>query len=233
MALKRKREVIKMEKKKHIRKKGQVSKNKDFEIENERLYTSFETARICNVGRTTLIRIEEKGFDNPRMVDEKTGNRYYDVVNINRILQYQMFHKLGLNTSEIIDYYNGDLDEELFIFTLRDRVAVAQRCLDEFESRFTERESLSFSYVTLPESTYYCFTCDIELPKEQIRHNYLELQRMYDLGFKPFPTTPMASVVPDFNSIYNGENPSPFHSLICVAVYPDQLPDPQKTIAGA
>ena len=144
-------------------KKAGLSGEKDFHIENERLYTSFETAKICNISRTTLLRIEEKGFDRPRRVDEYTGSRYYDVVNINRILQYQMFHKLGLKTAEIIDYYNGDLDEEVFIELLRDRLAVAERCLDEFESRLTKRDSLTFSFVTIPESTVYCFPCDIPL----------------------------------------------------------------------
>ncbi|MBQ7563980.1 MAG: hypothetical protein IJT16_08325 [Lachnospiraceae bacterium] len=108
--------------------------DKDFHIENERLYTSFETAKICDIARTTLLRIEEKGFDQPRMIDEKTKSRYYDVVNINRIMQYKMFHNLGLNTKEILAYYNGELDREEFLTELKGRLASAKRCVDEFEA---------------------------------------------------------------------------------------------------
>lgn len=204
--------------------------DKGFKIENERYYSSLETARICNIGRTTLLRIEEKGFDTPRIIDKETGKRYYDVVNINRIMQYQMFQKLGLTTKEMLSYYNGDTDRENFLEMLRERVAIAQRCLDEFESRLTERDSLTFSYVEIPESTCYFFSCDIPIAKDQIEYNYCEIQRMYDMGFKPFPTTPMASVIPDLYTIYDGTNTNPFRQTICLSIYPDPIPDPSRVV---
>ena len=205
-----------------------IENNKDFEIANERLYTSFETARICNISRTTLLRIEENGIETPRHIEESSGNRYYDVVNIHRIMQYQMFHRLGLTNKDIASYYNGELDNQYFLAVLRERLAIAQRCVDEFEARFTERESLTYSFEMMPGGLYYCFPCDIENPKEQIEYNYLEIQKMYDMGFKPSPTTPMVSVVPDVDSVYEGKASGPFHSMICVAVSPDSIPDESK-----
>ena len=202
--------------------------NKDFEIKDERLYTSLETAKICNIGRTTLLRIEERGFDTPRKINEKTGSRYYDVVNIHRIMQYQMFQKLGLSAKEMVSYYRGELDGQKLLAELRDRLAAAQRCVDEFEARFTERESLSYSFIEIPESTCYYFPCDIAEPKDQIEYNYKEIQKAYDMGFRPYPTTPMASVTPDPYTVYEGKNPEPFHSVIALAIYPDPIPDPSR-----
>ncbi|MBQ7564395.1 MAG: hypothetical protein IJT16_10450 [Lachnospiraceae bacterium] len=204
--------------------------NKDFHIENERLYTSFETANICDLARTTLLKIEEKGFDQPRRIDPETKKRYYDVVNINRIMQYKMFHSLGLNTKEILAYYKGELDREKFLSELRGKLASAKRCVDEFEARLTERESLTFSYTEISGGTFYCFSCPIRNPKEQIEHNYIEIQRMYEMGYKPFPMTPMASVTPDLDTVYDGMEPKPFRSTIVVAVSPEHIPDPSRGV---
>ena len=43
--------------------------NKDFEVENEKMYTIREAADICGVSRATLLRMEEGGLDSPRFVD--------------------------------------------------------------------------------------------------------------------------------------------------------------------
>ena len=202
---------------------------KDFTIEGEKLYSIREVARICGVGRTTLLRMEESGFDTPRRIDPETGYRYYDVVNIHRIMQYQMFRKLGLSTTEIADYFNHKLNSQAFLKTLKERLTIAERCVDEFESRFTERESLTFSYSTLPGVTCAAFPCPYSNPKDQIEYNYLEVQRLYNEGFKPFPTTPMFFISPDTSSVYEEKDVSA-RPTICVAIYPEPIPDPSQVV---
>lgn len=203
---------------------------KSFQIKDEKLYTINEVAGICGVGRTTLIRMEECGFDAPRKVDEKTGYRYYDVVNIHKIMQYQMYQKLGLSKKDMTAYVNGDMGKEEFLGMLKERYTIAKRCMDEFEARFTERESVSYSYVDLPAVDCYCFPCEISNPKEQIEYNYLELQKMYDAGYKPFPATPMFSVLPEIGAVFDSSSLNPFKSTMCVVIHPEPAPDPSRVV---
>lgn len=195
---------------------------KSFAIENERLYTINEIAKICGTSRATLLRMEEYGFDKARYIDAQNGYHYYDAVNIHKVMMYQMLHNLGLTVGEITAYYRHELKPEDFLEKLRVRLEIAQRCVDEFEARFTECESREFSFVTLPDVTCYCFPCDIKCPKEQIEYNYRKLQEMYELGYRPFPTTPMFSITPELDTIYDEQSSQADHSVICAAIYPDE-----------
>ena len=196
----------------------------------EKLFSIREAARICGISRTTLLRLEEAGFYAPRKVDPKNGYRWYDAINILRIQQYQALRKLGLAHGEIMTYFKGEMNRSDFLAKLRERLFAAQRCYDEFSARFTERESLTFSFFDLPDATCYTFPCPIREITAQCDHNYREIEKMYAMGFKPYPATPMFSLVPGPERIYEGKEPEPYASTICVLVQPDAIPDPSKVI---
>ena len=86
--------------------------------------------------------MEAAGFDVPRLVDEKNGYRYYDVVNIHRIKLYQMLQLMGLSNKEIHSYFDNKLESADFLAKLNGRLAVAKRCVEEFEARLIERGSI-------------------------------------------------------------------------------------------
>ncbi len=198
---------------------------KDFEIENERLYSIGEAAEICGVSRATLLRMEKAGFDSPRLVDESNGYRYYDVVNIHRIKLYQMLQRIGLSNQEIYSYFDGSMEAEGFLITLKDRLAAAKRCVEEFEARLMERGILKYEYVDLPAVTCYTFTTPSVEPKRQIEYNYLEVQKMYGLGFNPAAAVPMFSVSPGIDSVYCKAEETEQGVTICVVIDPDYIPD--------
>ena len=206
----------------------EIKNRKSFEIENERFYTINEIAKICGVGRTTLLRMEDRGFDRARYVDPNNGYHYYDVINIHRIMSYQMMQKLGISVEDITAYYRHELEPELFLEKLRDRLSIARRCVDEFEARLSERESMKYSFVELPDVTCWCFPCEIRSLKEQIPYNYRKLQEMYEKGYRPFPTTPMFSITPDWDTVYDEACTDRGDTFLCVAIYPDpKLPREQ------
>lgn len=199
-----------------------------YRLESEKLYTIREAAKICGISRATLLRMEESGFDRPRMVNPDSGRRYYDTMNILKIQRYLTLKRLGLSQKDILAYYNGSMDKEAFLSEIREKLDIAQRCVDEFEAYFSERESVSYSYYNLPEMTCYCFPCPIRKIKEQVEYNYLEIKKMYDAGFKPYPTTPMFCAIPDLDTVYDGTESDT--STICMAVYPDEIPDASKVV---
>ena len=201
---------------------------KDFKIQNEKLYTIREAAAICGVSRATLLRMEDAGFDFPRYVDKDNGYRYYDVVNIHRIKLYQMLHIMGLSNKEIFSYLDNSMDTEAFLNVLKERLAVARRCVDEFEARLIGRGSLRYEYVILPSVTCYTFEAPMAHPKDQIEYNYQKIREIYDEGFKPAATIPMFSVSPEINGIFGETTPSKKGTTIAVVVDAEYLADPQK-----
>lgn len=201
-----------------------------YKMNGEKLYTIREAAKICGISRATLLRMEDAGFDSPRITDPDSGFRYYDAMNILKIQRYMTLRRLGLSQKDIHSYYNGTLDKKEFLAEIRERLDIAQRCVDEFDAYFSERESITFSYYNLPEMTCYQFPCPIRKIKEQVEYNYLEIKKMYDAGFKPYPTTPMFCAIPDLEHVYDGNDPEPYTSTICMAICPDTIPDPSRVI---
>ena len=204
---------------------------KDFEIENEKLYTIREAAEICGTSRATLLRMEESGFDAPRYVDEKSGYRYYDVVNIHRIKLYQMLQLMGLTNSEIHSYFDNKLEPSDFLALLNERLAIAKRCVEEFETRLIERGSIRHEDVDLPDITCYIFETPMSNPKNQIEYNYRKIQEIYNQGFKPAAAIPMFSVSPGVNKIYERRSNTNQGMTIAVAIDPCHIPDPPKVIS--
>lgn len=201
-----------------------------YQMEGEKLYTIREAAKICGVSRATLLRMEEVGFITPREIREQSGFRYYDTMNIMRIQHYQALKRMGLSQRDILAYYNGTMDKHAFLSEIRTRLDIAQRCVDEFEATFSERESISFDYYTLPELTCYCFSCPIPEIRKQVDYNYREIKKMYDAGFRSYPGTPMFCVVPGVDGIYNGTETGPDVTTICMSIEPSVIPDPSKVV---
>ena len=201
-----------------------------YKLEGEKLYTIREVANICDISRATLLRMEETGFDTPRYTNPESGFRYYDVMNILKIQRYLSLKRLGVSQKGILAYYNGTLDKQNFLTKIREQLDIAQRCVDEFESSFTERESISYSYYTIPELTCYTFPCPIRQIKKQVEYNYSEIKKMYDAGFKPYPTTPMFIVMPGLDEIYDGTDKGPFESTMCITINPKSIPDPSRVV---
>lgn len=201
-----------------------------FQIEDEKLYTIREVAKICGISRATLLRLEEHGFDAPRKINPENGFRYYDAMNILKIQRYLSLKRLGISQKDILAYYNNTIDKHSFLAEIRERLDIAQRCMDEFDAYFSERESITFSYYNLPEMTCYCFPCPIKEIKKQVEYNYLEIKKMYDAGFKPYPSTPMFCTIPDLDHVYDGIDPKPYTSTICMSICPEEIPDPSRVV---
>ena len=122
---------------------------------NESDYSLFsirQAARACNLSRSSLIRLEEKGLLTPARTDKKSGYRYYDNHNISRILQIQKFQGMGFSSEEIIYYYEsgGKADELLAI--LEQKLSVLQQQIAEMRLRSHNVPDMSLSIIEIPET---------------------------------------------------------------------------------
>ena len=135
---------------------------------------------------------------------------------------------MGLSGKEIRAYFDNDLAAEDFLAVLYDRLAVAKRCVEEFEARLIDRGSIRYEYVTLPAVECYTFVAPMTNPKDQIEYNYRKIQEIYSQGYKPAAAVPMFSVIPGIDENYENWNPTEDGITIAVVVDPEHAPDGAK-----
>ena len=51
----------------------------------KKLFSVGQVTKSCDISRTTILRLESRGLLAPAFIDEKTGYRYYDILNITKI----------------------------------------------------------------------------------------------------------------------------------------------------
>ncbi len=89
-------------------------------------------SKICDVSVKTIRFYEEKGLIKPVFTDKYTGYRYYDVNNIQRILEIVLFRDLGFSLREI-----KNLNTELIvekISSLKSKISLIQENILKLES---------------------------------------------------------------------------------------------------
>ena len=70
-------------------------------MDTKNLYQISEIAHTCNVSRSTILRMEEKGLLHPYYVSAESGRRYYDNYDIAKINHIEHFKEIGMTTEEI------------------------------------------------------------------------------------------------------------------------------------
>ena len=122
---------------------------------NESDYSLFsirQAARACNLSRSSLIRLEEKGLLTPAHTDPKNGYRYYDNDNICRILQIQKFQWMGFSPEEISSYFESGGKADELLATLEEKLSVLQQQVTEMRLRSHNVPDMSLSITEIPET---------------------------------------------------------------------------------
>lgn len=122
------------------------------------LFTIRQAARFCGVSRTTLQNLELSGYLKPCRVEARTGYRYYDCNDIEKIRQYYMLQELGLKKADIMAYTDGTLSDDTLLSRLKDRQQLLNRCIEELSMREGTGQSYSFSFLRLPALLAYTET---------------------------------------------------------------------------
>ena len=121
-------------------------------INEKFLFQISEAARACGVSRSTLLRMEEKGLLKPAYVSEESGRRYYDNFNIAQIMQVEKFKSMGLNSEEIIRYYESGGQIKPLRAALEYKLCELQNGVEELRLRSAEPGTYSISETIIPET---------------------------------------------------------------------------------
>ena len=116
------------------------------------LFTIRQAAHACNLSRSSLIRLEERGMLTPARINADSKYRYYDNNNIARILQIQKFQQMGFSPEDIISYYEGGGKADELLATLEQRLSVLQQQVAEMRMRSHDVPDMSLSMITVPET---------------------------------------------------------------------------------
>lgn len=122
------------------------------------LFSIQQAAHACNLSRSSLIRLEEKGLITPAYIDTNNRYRYYDNYNITRILQIQKFQLMGFTTEEINSYYTSEGKAGDLLAVLEQKLYRLQQQVEEMRLRSHDVPDMSFSIIKIPE-TVCCVCC--------------------------------------------------------------------------
>lgn len=188
------------------------------------LFTIRQAAHACNLSRSSLIRLEERGMLVPAYTDKKTGYRYYDNNNIARILQIQKFQWMGYSNEEIVSYYEGGGKADGLLDILEQKLSVLQQQITEMRLRSHNVPDMSLSVITLPET----ICCVRRYQGSQVRDKYHAsydffhecVEKGIALAPKPF------FIINERTDYLEGKITStPYDFYVCIPVLPEQAPE--------
>ena len=117
----------------------------------DNLFQITETAKVCGISRSTLMRLEEKQLIKPAYVSKESGRRYYDNYNIARILEIQKFKSMGLSNEDIISFYKSGGDISKILLPLEEKLFNLKRSIDELSIRSHKESKTVIEIITLPK----------------------------------------------------------------------------------
>lgn len=156
------------------------------------LFIVHKAVKAAGLSRTSIVKLEQAGFIQPKKVNKKTGYRYFDIFNVYKLLQYRTMRLMGMPQQEIYDYFseNEEHSEEI-LEQMRIRLKLLQRGYEEFSLRTAKEKCDSFSFVDMDEMT--CLTEEGEFASlKDVEIAALNLSvEVVERGFGPLATEMM------------------------------------------
>ena len=194
---------------------------------NESDYSLFsirQAARACNLSRSSLIRLEDKGLLTPARTDANSGYRYYDNNNISRILQIQKFQQMGFTPEEIVSYYESGGKTDGLLAILEQKLSVLQQQIAEMRLRSHDVPDMSLSIIKIPETVCCVRRYQGSMIQDKYHASYDFFHECVEKGIslapKPF------FFIDDRTDYLEGELSLASHDFyVCMPVLPEQAPE--------
>lgn len=194
---------------------------------NESTYSLFsirQAARACNLSRSSLIRLEEKGLLTPAYTDEKSGYRYYDTHNISRILQIQKFQWMGFPAEEIRAYYSDGGNADKLLAALEQKLYVLQQQVEEIRLRSHNVPDMSLSIIEIPESICCVRKYQGALIQDKYHASYDFFHECVENGISLAPK-PIFLINERTDYLEGKITSTPYDFYVCIPILPEQAPE--------
>lgn len=194
---------------------------------NESDYSLFcitQAAHACNLSRSSLIRLEERGLLTPARTNAKSGYRYYDNNNIARILQIQKFQQMGLSPEEIISYFESGGKADGLLEALEQKLSTLQQQIAEMRLRSHNVPDRSVSIIKFPETVCCIRKFQSVLIQDKYRITYDFFHECVEKGTALAPK-PLFIINERTDYLEGKISPVPFDSYVCIPVLPEKAPE--------
>lgn len=188
------------------------------------LFSISQASHACNLSRSSLIRLEEKGMLTPAHTDAKTGYRYYDTHNITRILQIQKLQGMGFSPAEIISYYEGGGKADELLTTLEQRLYVLQQQVEEMRLRSHNVPDMSLSLIEIPETICCVRKYQGVLVQDKYHASYDFFHECADKGISLAPN-PLFIVNERTDYLEGKITSTPYDFYVCIPILPERAPE--------
>lgn len=194
---------------------------------NESDYSLFsirQAARACNLSRSSLIRLEDKGLLTPAYTDANSGYRYYDNNNISRILQIQKFQRMGFSSEEIISYYESGGKADELLAALEQKLYLLQQQVAEMRLRSHDVPDMSLSILKIPETVCCVRRYQGSMIQDKYHASYDFFHECVEKGIALAPKA--FFLINERTDYLEGELSSAPHDFyVCMPVLPEQAPE--------
>ncbi|MCH5213491.1 MAG: MerR family transcriptional regulator [Oscillospiraceae bacterium] len=185
------------------------------------LFTINQIGKVCGISRSTILRLEKRGFLTPVYCNEDSGYRYYDCLCVTKIMQIRAFLDMGLQYDDIAEYYNSGGGTPELLEKLKQRIFILKRAYEEMNLRIEDKNHLTAEIINLPE--YVCYAKEFSGLNTENRYN--DMYNMYNelikKGYKPHSSKPVF-VINKRDDFLNGKYEDiEVNYICCVPVDPD------------
>lgn len=187
------------------------------------LFSISQVSHACNLSRSSLIRLEEKGLLTPACTNKKSRYRYYDNHNICRILQIQKLQCMGFSPEEISSYYAGGGKADELLTSLEQKLYVLQQQVDEMRLRSHNVPDMSLSIIEIPEIICCVRKYQGILKQDKYHATYDFFHECADKGISLAPKP--LFIINERTDYLEGKISSvPYDFHVCIPVLPEQAP---------
>ncbi len=142
------------------------------ETDPAKLFTMSQAAAATGLSRSTILRMEDRGLLEPAYVSPTSGQRYFDLYNVSRILSVEQLLEMGFSNDEARQYFSSGADAaELFALVER-RLEMYQRVYEEMKLRATTERHLSVQLCRIGESWFYVEHTEGSALQDKYNANY-------------------------------------------------------------
>lgn len=192
-------------------------------MDTKNLYKISEVAHACNVSRSTILRMEEKGLLTPYYVSEESGRRYYDNYDVAKINHIEHFKEMGLTTDEILAYYDSEGGEQAVLQCLEKKLYHLQRSVEEMRVRVRRTADITVQLIDMP-AEICCVRCDEGRTAEDVASVMFDFYTACVKRGVSFARRPLFAVLESPVPMERNFEREPVHFQVCIPVMADKAP---------
>lgn len=154
------------------------------ERDKSQLFTMGQAVKAVGLSRSTVMRMEKRGLLVPAYVSPSSGNRYYDLYNIMRIMMVERLHDMGFTYEEAQQYFSAGADARDLLDLVEERLRLLQWTYEEMTLRAKTESHLSVRLGRMAGGWYYTEHSQGVSPQDKYNAAYDAYHHCVEKGYR-------------------------------------------------